>query len=100
MILKECRAEPDVSTQGHSAVSQRKLPVRLSSTSTTCLDFLIVVFAPVMDYMNAGFDALQSRLAWVATEKFGSLSSSWAVCLSCTSFHICLISSKMVAEVL
>ena len=38
-----------------------------------------------MDYLNAGLDAVQSQLAWVATEpfdwKFYLQISSWGVCL-------------------
>ena len=38
-----------------------------------------------MDYVNAGLDAVQTRLAWVATDpvdwKLYLQVSSWAVCL-------------------
>lgn len=38
-----------------------------------------------MDYLNAGLDAVQNRLAWVSTDPFDwklyLQASSWAVCL-------------------
>ena len=43
-----------------------------------------------MDYLNAGLDAVQSRLAWVATDPF-----DWKLFLQVSSWTVCLFESYL-----
>ena len=43
-----------------------------------------------MDFLNAGLDLVQSRLAWVATETF-----DWKLCLQLSSWGVCLFESYL-----
>ena len=43
-----------------------------------------------MDYLNAGLDLVQSRLAWVATDPF-----DWKLYLQVSSWGVCLFESYL-----
>ena len=43
-----------------------------------------------MDFLNAGLDLVQSRLAWVATDPF-----DWKLYLQLTSWGVCLFESYL-----
>ena len=43
-----------------------------------------------MDFLNAGLDLVQSRLAWVATDTF-----NWKLYLQVSSWGVCLFESYL-----
>ncbi len=85
------RAGPDAPVAASAWYTSAQADIRYSTLPVSHLWITLGLWSSsVMDYLNVGLDAVQSRLAWVATDPY-----DWKLFLQVSSWAVCLFESYL-----